>query len=162
LIPPEHSIIIVESELEGARAWAARHALDIEWKPELLELRATLVQRSTGDPFYLRGQFTDFREMPPFWDFTDSAWCAGGVLANFPKTQSPAFGSPVFLQHNNQGVICVPFNRLAYRSNGGPHGDWGDSTAWLTAGLQYAHADHVGDMLQIILRDFSRTDGRMG
>jgi hypothetical protein len=163
VIPHAHSVAIVEAELDGAGAWACRHGHKLEWTPERLELRLTLVQRTNGDSFYLQGQFTDYRALPPAWDFMDPSWGTGGLLANYPKLQSSRFGSSIFISHNNKGVICVPFNRLAYHCNGGPHGDWGDATAWLAAVGQGQHvrADHLGDMLQVILRDFSGSEGRM-
>ena len=68
----------------------------------------------------------------------------------------------MFFRHGNRGIICAPFNRLAYNSHQGPHSDWGGPAQWMTAGPQYVHAVTIGDMLQSILRDFSFSKGRMG
>jgi len=63
-------------------------------------------------------------------------------------------------------VICAPFNRLAYTTDSGPHADWGGPERWLEASngasdRQQVRADTIGDMLQVIYRDFLVTRGRM-
>lgn len=68
----------------------------------------------------------------------------------------------MFIMSSAGPVICVPFNRFAYANYQGPHGDWGGPDNWLSAGLQYAKADYIGDMLGVIYRDFIHTRGRMG
>ena len=67
----------------------------------------------------------------------------------------------MFIQHNSRGIICAPFNRLAYATHDGPHSNWGDAAQWMTAGPGYVYAVTIGDMLQLILRDFSLSKGRM-
>jgi hypothetical protein len=154
LIPAEHTRVIVENELEGARGWAERHGIPLEWLPETLILRATLVQPETNATFFLRGSVADYRCLPPAWTFTDKDWQTTGRPIDFPGGVPTRFGASIFITHNQTAVICVPFNRLAYTDQRGPHGDWGGSANWPNAGPSYVHADTIGDMLQAIYRDF--------
>jgi hypothetical protein len=161
LIAVEHTGIIVEHELAGAQAWAERHGIEIDWRPEDLQLRVALLQPETGLRFFLRGTFRDYRALPPGWTFSDTSWQATGRSIDFPKAAATAFGASIFIMHNQTAVICVPFNRLAYSDHRGPHGDWGGPTNWLNAGASQIHADTIGDMLQAVYRDFCLTRGRM-
>jgi hypothetical protein len=162
MIPAADTIIIVEDELEGARHWAERRSVPLVWLPDRLELRATLVQPETKEPFYLRGIFDNYKAIAPAWTFSDATWALNGGAVSFPKVITPPHGSPMFITGGSGAVICVPFNRLAYVQHGGPHGDWGGSTNWLNAGGAYVRAETVADMLQAIRRDFLHTCGRMG
>jgi hypothetical protein len=156
------TLLYLDDELPGAQAWAERRHAPLTWVPEILELRATLMQPETRELFYLRGRFDEYRELPPMWTFTDKEWTAAPVLALFPKVSSTPYGSPLFITSTHGPVICAPFNRLAYAAHGGPHADW-TLAAWLTAGATgQVRADSVGDMLSIIYRDFMLVRGRMG
>jgi hypothetical protein len=161
LIPVGQSRIVVEQELEGARSWAERHGVCLEWLGEGLTLRATLVQPETHTSYFLRGTFGEYRALPPQWTFTDEKGQATGRLADSPKGVQTRFGASIFISHKQAAVICVPFNRLAYTDQGGPHADWGGPANWLNAGPGQVHAETVGDMLQAILRDFLYTRERM-
>lgn len=157
----EDSLLYLEDELPGARAWAERRDAPLTWVPDLLELRVALSQPETRDLFYLQGRFDGYRELPPTWSFTDVAWTAPASLSLFPKVSSTPYGSPLFIMATSGPVICAPFNRLAYAVHGGPHGDW-TLAAWLAAGQAgQVRADCIGDMLSIIHRDFMLSRGRM-
>lgn len=161
MIPAEHTRIFVEQELEGARSWAERHDVRLEWFPDRLMLRATLAQPETNSAFLLRGAFGEYRALPPEWTFTNESGETAGRPADFPKGVQTQFGASIFIMHNQTAVICVPFNRLAYTDRGGPHGDWGGPSNWQNAGPSQIHADTIGDMLQAIHRDFLHTRERM-
>jgi hypothetical protein len=177
VIPPEETVIVTEPEICGARAWAERHGILLSWVPENLELRAVLKQANTGDEYYLRGRFRDYRAIAPEWTFSDVAWNQTGRHTDFPNPISTPFGASIFIKFGNpalsipqHAIICSPFNRLAYTDGSGPHGDWGGPSRWMeisktpqTPGQGNGHvrAETIGDMLQIILRDFSCTTGRM-
>ena len=124
-------------------------------------VRLVFAQECGGHQFFLQGQFDDYRALPPIWDWRDETWKRSSNLTLCPKPHDHPFGS-TFIQHNNMGIICAPFNRLAYGTHDGPHPDWGDPAQWLTAGPGYIHAVTLGDMLQSILRDFLFTKGCMG
>jgi len=161
LIPVEHTRIIVEQELEGARSWATRHGMEIGWLPEDLQIRVTYLQPERKVPYFLRGTLRDYRVLPPEWTFTDENWQTSGRPRDFPKGVATTFGPSIFIMHGQTTVICVPFNRLAYADHAGPHGDWGGPANWLNAGAAHIHADTIGDMLQAIYRDFSLTQEQM-
>lgn len=160
-MPHAHIALIVTSEVAESSAWAQRHGYALDWRPETLTLRTTLTQPQTGERFYLQGIFADYRALPPLWDFMDADWQAGGKLANFPKMEGSPFGGSLFINHQDHGVICAPFSRLAYQAHDGPHVDWGVPADWLTAGGSHVRAVHLGDMLQAIRRDFVGSKGRL-
>ena len=169
MIPASETRIIIEPEIRGAQAWAERHGIISTWIADALELRTTLVQPEGSTRFYLRGRFDNYRAVAPEWTFTDATWATLGKLSDFPKpiTQPPPRTASIFLDFQNKGVICAPFNRLAYASVSGPHQDWGGPEQWLeasnkTSAAGQVRADTVGDMLQVIRRDFLVTSGRMG
>lgn len=158
-VPKETTRRVVAVELEGARAWAERHDVELDWDPETLTMTTQLVQPETGDVFTLVGRFDGYRARPPAWNFRDPDTGELGTAAAFPSRDRTPWGSAIFHQ---KPVICVPFNRLAYKECGGPHSNWGPTTGWLQAAPERAHATTVGEMLQIVLRDLRYTKGRMG
>lgn len=150
----------VEAELRAARAWAERHRVPLCWDAEALELRAVLAHPKTADKFYLRGEFDDYRELPPAWTFCSSTWKGTGNKRDFPKSPTPS--ESIFIAPKRSGpVICAPFNRLAYGQHGGPHKNWGGPAQWLSAAPRYVRATTIGDMLHVICRDLRHTQGTM-
>ncbi len=143
-------------------AWAERHqiALDTRLLAERI-IRVALVQQGKGEKFYLQGNFDDYKELPPIWEWRDEGWSTTDGLYLSPGPRDTPFGSSMFLRHKNRGIICAPFNRLAYGTHDGPHSNWGDPAQWMTAGPGYVSAMTIGDMLQSILRDFGFTQCRM-
>jgi len=76
------------------------------------------VPRKGGGKLWLHCDADQYPTLPPAW-----RWCGpSGEEPDSPKF-SPIGGSTFF--HGN-GVICAPWNRLAYSSvdSRGPHGDW--------------------------------------
>jgi len=161
MLPAKASIAIAEHELLGARAWAERHGVVLEWLLDVLELRATLPQPETATRFYLRARLGDYRELPPMWTFCAENWTRDSEAALYPKPQATPHGSSIFLAHKGRGVICVPFNRLAYAEHTGPHGDWGGPAQWISAGGSHVRAATLGDMLAVVHRDLRVTRGTM-
>jgi len=124
-----------------------------------MELRVVLEQRSTGQLFHLMGRLDSYKAWPPAWDFRDENWQGEAVKRHYPAPSSiPGIGS-IF---HTKAVICAPFNRLAYATLGGPHKDWGGLEQWLKVAHESAHAETIGDMLALIARDMSYSQGRMG
>ena len=157
----KHSLIHIEEELPGAKAWAARHDLPMDWLPDSLVVRVTLAQRETKEEFYLQGKFDNYRAIAPAWTFTDRLWTAEPAVNLFPRPAAmPGGKSSIF---HTKPAICAPFNRLAYSVFKGPHSDWGGPENWLTAGQpNEVKAFFIGDMLSVIYQHFSVTAGRMG
>ena len=162
MLPHAVTDAVIEGELPGAIAWANRHqiALDTRLIPQRI-LRAVLMQEDGGEKFYLQGNFDDYKELPPIWDWRDQNWSNSGQPTLSPDLQDSPFGGSMFIRHSDQGIICAPFNRLAYGTNDGPHSEWGSPAQWMTTGQEYVYAVTIGDMLQSILRDFRLTKGRM-
>ena len=159
LLPREVTINLVEHEMQAVYAWAERHKVQLNWNPLTLHLQVRLVQPETDDRFFLLGLFEGYREEPPAWIFSDSSWSQSIKRCNYPLPliRGP-WGSSVF---HSSGLICAPFNRLAYAAHHGPHPNWGSLTGWLHAGDGTVRATTIGDMLQVIRRDFLLTRGRM-
>ena len=162
MLPPAVSDAAIGDELPGALAWAERHhiAMDTRSIADRI-IRAVFVQPGNGENFYLQGAFEDYRAYPPIWEWYDESWTTKKDLHLSPHSGNSPVGSSIFIQHNGRGLICAPFNRLAYGEQNGPHADWGNPAQWITAGQGYIHAVTIGDMLNSILRDFRFSDGRM-
>ena len=152
----------IKSELKGTMAWATRHGIDVTTlMPTERIVRAVLVQEQSQSKFFLQGQFDQYKALPPVWDWRDANWSDNGSLSLSPKSENTPFGSSMFFIHKEKAIICAPFNRLAFDTHAGPHSDWGDPAQWITAGHRYVRAVTIGDMLQVILRDFRYTTKRM-
>lgn len=162
-VPTEITLVEIQEEIQAASAWCERKGLNLEWYPDKLEVRLALCQKNSGEFYYLKGLFYDYKEEPPIWVFTDENWSYTKLTdqvdkTNFPKGEPTDFGSSIF--HPN-AVICAPFNRLAYKIYKGPHADWGTTAQWLLAARDYVTGDTIGDMLSIIYRDFIYTKKRL-
>lgn len=70
-----------------------------------------------GDRLYLHADVTDYPPKPPAWHWRDPATGTLDPLKHTPKGGAFFHGS---------GVICAPWNRLAYKDvdSRGPHSDW--------------------------------------
>ena len=160
MIPRATTFALVEHELAPALQWAERRSIELTWHPEILEVRAVLTQRATGEKYFLAGQLDGYRAVPPAWEFRDAQWSDSRNKRNYPRAAViPGVGNSSMFHPNP--VICAAFNRLAYQQNGGPHGDWGGPEQWLHAGAGYVQAHTLGDMLAAIARDLAYSEGRM-
>lgn len=162
MLPPAVTDAAIDGELPGAIAWAKRHGIAMDTR--LLAnriIRAVFVHPDEGEKFYLQGVFEDYKALPPIWEWRDENWSSPGALRMSPKLDGSPFGGSVFIQHEGNAIICAPFNRLAFGTHGGPHSDWGNPAQWTTAAEGYAHAVKIGDMLNLIWRDFLSSKGRM-
>lgn len=158
MMSAETTSVIVEDELVAARFWAKRHNLELTWLPKSLEIRCVLTQPNTGNQFFLHGDAENYKEEPPAWTFRGSSWQGGTNRHDYPGQIVGAPGSTIF---HSKGVLCAPFNRLAFKRNGGPHGDWGTPAQWMSAQGNYVQAHTIGDMLAVIYRDFQYSTGRL-
>ena len=165
MIPLAATDAAIADELPGAMAWATRRQIVMDTRSiPVRTLRLVLVQPDTNEKFYLQGTFEDYRAHPPLWQWFDASWSSTDALHLSPQdagNRPAALGGSMFINHNGKGLICAPFNRLAYGAHEGPHSDWGSLAQWMTAGEGYVHAVKLGDMLSSILRDFRLSSGRM-
>lgn len=162
MLPARVTTAAFASEIEGAHEWARRAQVKLEvLKPQHL-IRAVFVRESSGEEFFLQGSFDGYKEMAPVWEWCDSSWSESGTRSLSPEAAPTPYGGSMFLDQGARAIICAPFNRLAFKAYGGPHGDWGELSHWMTAGDEYVYAVTIGDMLHSIERDFRHTTGRMG
>jgi len=162
VIPRDQTVIIVEHELIATAAWGEHHNIEFTWLSEELVLRVMLTQPETAASFFLAGHFSDYKELPPFWNFCASNWLSSDSKNVFPKPKTTDnMPNSIFIAHGQGAVICVPFNRLAFGAHKGPHTDWTDPAQWQTYAPDRAHAITIADMLNIIWMHFLATKGRM-
>jgi hypothetical protein len=140
-LPPSAVRATVKDELDGARAWAARHNWSLDWNPEQLLLKAATYHHALHRLVEVIADTDGYRAVPPAWRFVrpgtdelDPAW--------FPKIALIAMVGVT-------PVICAPWNRLAYQEHGGPHENWSGASAWLQVN-EGTIAHTIPDMLQLI------------
>ncbi len=146
-------------EMPAAVAWACRRGLDLAYDAAALTVRLVLdgpgvSDQHTRERYVVQAVLEDYDVFPPAWRFLDPR--TDGVIgqAACPRPVGTS------ILHGN-GVICAPWNRLAYQVEGGPHGDWGPTTGWKTPRPPYTHAVTIPDMLDRIHREVKRSRGRM-
>lgn len=157
LVPRAVSRAAVVAEAPAVRAWAARKGWNLTINLRDLRLTARTHHPGDGGELILRADLIDYRLLPPAWMFVDargndrvpSAWPSAGPVLG---------GSSIF---HSVGVMCAPFNRLAYADHAGPHPDWGTASNWLNV-AQGARAHTLADMLQVIRLHLVSSPGRMG
>lgn len=157
------AILAQESEIPAARAWARRFRLELAYDEEMLTLRLALQGPSADpggepEPYLVIAGLEDYDVLPPIWQFVDPR--TGGVIGKAAYPQPPASPSMESVLHS-KGLICAPWSRLGYKSEGGVHTDWGALTGWKTAAPTRTHAVTIPDMLDRIGREVRRSRGRM-
>lgn len=139
--------LMVDDEIPGAIRWATYHALPHRWDEEGLSFIVHLVGGSDREGeqelYLLAGNFEDYRALPPAWRFLDPRNGREIGRAAYPMAGPFANGSVL---HAN-GVICAPWNRLAYADKRGPHADWTDPTQWQRIALDRTLAHTIPAML---------------
>ncbi len=161
MIPLVATDAALADELPGALAWARRHQIFMDTRSIACQmLRVVLVHPKKSEKFYLQGTFKNYRVYPPTWQWYDERWSSTEGLHLSPLPGSSPVGGSMFIEYNGKGLICAPFNLLAYNIHEGPHSDWGSPAQWMTAGKGYVHAVKLGDMLSSIRRDFLLSVGR--
>jgi hypothetical protein len=128
-VPKDVTIAVVEDELVAADAYAHRHGWTLTWLKD--ELVLFLDGRHPADQSLMRwrSDVAGYRALPPAWScFRQDEH--GAVSPRFPK-DGPLPGDTSSIFHSS-GVICAPFNRLAFKEHSGPHADWGGPADWLS------------------------------
>lgn len=157
LVPRAVSRAALAAEAPAARAWAARKGWKISINVRELRVTARMTHPADGDDLILRGDFADYRLLPPAWMFLTTG---GGerVPVAWPSPGPVLGGSSIF---HSVGVLCAQFNRLAYHDFAGPHPAWGGASNWLNVS-EGVRADTVADMLMAIRLHLQSSPGRMG
>lgn len=157
LVPRAVSRAALAAEGPAALAWAARKDWKISINVRELRVTARMTHPADEGDLILRGDFADYRLLPPAWMFLT----AGGeerVPAAWPSAGPVLGGSSIF---HSVGVLCAQFNRLAYHDFAGPHPGWGGASNWLNVN-EGVRADTVADMLAVIRLHLQTSPGRMG
>jgi hypothetical protein len=146
-------------QIPAALAWAKRLGLELRYDDDRLLLHLRLeapaaTPEMVPEPYLIQGELEDFDVLPAIWRFLDPRSGADVGLAGYPRPE----GSSVL--HTN-GLICAPWSRLAYKTEGGPHEDWGTMTDWKTPRPPYTQALTIPDMLDRLYRETRRSKGRM-
>jgi hypothetical protein len=171
LLDPEdvRANLLESEEIPAAIRWAELHGLRHDWDEENLVFKLCLEgQREEAQPsastsgdkeqYRLIGTFPDYRVMPPEWRFVDPRNEAEIGRPAYPHPGPFPNGS---ILHTN-GVICAPWNRLAYGDRGGPHTDWQDAASWQTTAPGSTRALTIPDMLGRIRAEVGVSPQRMG
>lgn len=159
LVPHEVAKAVFEYEVQGAQAWAKRHgwALTLALEELRLDIQFDHPKQDAGR-LRLVGDFHDYKAVPPALEFVNvetgeperQAWPAPG--------SRPGISSSIF---HSSGVICAPFNRLAYKEHGGPHEDWNGPQNWLSVSQQVVRATAIGEMLATLDLHLAASPGRL-
>ena len=130
---------VLQEELPVLEAWSRRspsRRLSVDLSQ--LRLDVFVTQHSSGLEFQLRGRVDGYKGLPPAWNFVVPGTDIEGAREAFPKSPAatPGGGSPIFIEANGRPVICLPCNRLAFQTEGGPHGNWVLAT-WMEVEPRY-------------------------
>lgn len=157
-VPKDVTIAVVEGELPAAQAYAARHGWRLDWQAEQLIVLAEGSHPADKTPMRWKADVTSYRALPPIWS------CFQGDVKNNEINWKPRFpkggtlpGGVGSIFHSS-GLICAPFNRLAYAEHSGPHKDWGGSAEWLNVRGK-VRATTLAEMLAQIVVDLTCSPG---
>jgi hypothetical protein len=147
-VPKNVTIAVVEDELPAAQAYAQRHGWGLTWLRDQLVLLADGRHPADKTALRLHAALEDYRAFPPAWSCFQQDG-NGAFQRRFPKGGALPQGAGSLFHPG--GVLCAPFNRLAYKEHSGPHADWGGLANWLKV-RGHVRATVLAEMLaQIIL-----------
>ena len=127
-VPKDVTIAVVEEEFPPADAYARRHGWTLTWLKDELVLLADGKHPADQRPLRLRGDLAGYRAVPPAWSCFQQEE-KGDFRPRFPRGGNlPGGIGSIF---HSAGVLCAPFNRLAFKEHSGPHDNWGGPADWL-------------------------------
>lgn len=153
--PKDITIAVVEDELPAAEAHACRHGWSLTWLKDEQVLLADGKHPADKSFLRLHAALADYRALPPVWTCFQQDG-KGAFHRRFPKGGSLPHGRGSLFHPS--GVICAPFNRLAYKEHSGPHDNWGGPANWLQV-RGTVRATVLGEMLAQILVDLNYSPG---
>lgn len=159
MVPEETTRALLGGEAGAIEAWAARHGWSVEIDHVRLALVATVRHPADASLLLIAADLQGYRAIPPAWRFLDPRTGQAGPTA-FPAA-GPLPGGKGSIFHPN-AVLCAPWNRLAYQTEGGPHGDWGEFTNWLNVAGDVTRAGTIAEMLSAISVHLGHSPGRLG
>jgi hypothetical protein len=147
----------LEVELPAIMVWGDRVGWRVNVESASRLVTACTVHPVVGLPLHVRVDCRNYPSIAPAWRFLDQA-------GESPRSAYPAPGQRAGINgsifHGN-GLVCAPWNRLAYKDYGGVHADWGAFTAWKTAAPTYTQAHTIADMLQTLSVHLIASPGMM-
>jgi hypothetical protein len=123
----------LEIEFPAIMVWADRAGWRAEVEPASRLVTACTVHPKDGTALRAQADCTGYPSVAPAWRFLDHAGQSPKSAYPAPG-QQPGINGSVF--HGN-GLVCAPWNRLAYKDLGGVHDDWGALPGWKTAAPGY-------------------------
>jgi len=141
----------VKAELASAAAYAAAAGLELD-ASQLSELSPVLLvtfRNQKNEPFVVEMDCRDFPMYPPTIEFLDPSRERRATRDLYPNCFHP------------MPCICARYNRKAYGSHGGPHGDWRLIDWQLPTGNGVA-IDSVAMILSDLHSKIRETAGRLG
>jgi len=147
-VPKEVTVATVEDELDGIKSYASRHGWDVSWNPEILRLTFEGIHPNDGMKVRIVANVDGYRALPPSWTFENPAE-SQPKQPFFPKAGTPKGGQGSIFHGSN--TMCAPFNRLAYKQHGGPHGNWGGPECWLNVKGHIRETNLAGMFASIIV-----------
>jgi hypothetical protein len=115
---------VLDEEVKALSTLAALSGWEIELAAGSSCVRVRFIHAKTGEAYGLVGDCAGYKAVPGAWTFVDPKTGAGGFDAfPAPPRSTPGGEATIFIDHGGPR-ICLPANRLAYGTNGGPHNDW--------------------------------------
>lgn len=143
---------ILHEEVEAMHAVASTFDWSISVDSEALTVTVKMHSSLDAEKYVIEARCDNYRSVPPYFEFIHPDTGERGTPHCYPADGSFFHPTP---------CICIQWNRKAYNSNGGPHGDW-PMANWEAA---KPGTTTLGDMfLQIQLRinKSGAYKGRMG
>lgn len=151
-------------EIEAALRWARHHALEHAWDEGSLTLRVRLEGQAsdTGhrEAYLVTGTFDDYPVLPPTWRFLDPRTGEDVGKSGFPAAGAFPGGSVL----HPSGIICAPWNRLAFKTAENPtgvHDNWGDLAGWEKLEPTYTQARTIPDVLARLRSEVALSPDRL-
>lgn len=157
-VPRDITIAVVAGELPAADAYAVRHGWRLNWEKEDLALFAEGIHPADKTPVRWKADVTSYRALPPVWS------CFQGEIKEEKLAWKPRFPKGGTLPggvgsiFHSAGLICAPFNRLAFAQHSGPHSDWGGPADWLKVRGK-VRATTLAEMIAQIVVDLTYSPG---
>jgi hypothetical protein len=153
--------LVTQAQLETERpailAWAAKYGWSVGISPADRMIRVGTSHPAAGVALTGLADCAWYPSAAPAWQFVNAAGASARSAYPAPGN-TPGISGSIF--HRN-GLICAPWNRLAYGELGGVHSDWGGIVNWKTAARGYTQAHTIADMLQALMIHLMASPGMM-
>jgi hypothetical protein len=150
----------LEVEHPAITVWADQAGWRVDVEPASRLVMAYTGHPKSGVAMRMQADCSGYPSIAPAWRFLNQA--GESPKSAYPAPgQQPGINGSIFIVNGNDGLVCSPWNRLAYKDYGGVHADWGALTAWKTAAAAYTQAHTIADMLQTLIVHLMPSPGMM-